>query len=209
MKRFGGGIVADLAKTVAMARFEQNKDLRRPLVRKHLDLTLGQLGIKVTTGQPEAAQIRLDGFILGVVEGLALFEGQLVQQGAVKLVAARIPLQQNIEAGDDDRLPFIHLNHHFGRGFLVATQGDFRLVVAIYLQRLLHALGNFCAGRAVLPLLIDRQGIEVGFNVILVLPFQPLDLIGELGSKRGRSQQRQQQAHPQNPQAAAKGRARQ
>lgn len=60
-----------------MARFEQNKDLRRPLVREHLDLTLAQLGIKVTAGQPETAQIGLDGFIFGVIKGSPSLRGNL------------------------------------------------------------------------------------------------------------------------------------
>ncbi len=193
-QRLRCGVVVDLAKVIAGAGAEQDEDFGRALIREHLDLALADLGIEITPGQPQVAQIRLDGFVLAVVEGIALFQGQLVQQLAVNLVAARVPFQQNIEPRDDDRLARIHLYHHLGGSLLVATQGDLGLIVAIDLQGFLHALGDLGARGAELAFLIDRQGIEVGFNVALVIPSQTLDLIGELGRHGGRDNQQQTEA---------------
>jgi len=69
----------------------------------------------------------------------------------------------------------------------------------------LHALGDLGAGRTVLALLIDRQGVEVGLDVVLVLPLQSLDLIGEFGRHGRRDEQQQTEAQSQRAKPTTKG----
>ncbi|MNF61936.1 hypothetical protein D3C84_436020 [compost metagenome] len=140
-----------------------------------------------------------------MVEGIPLLQGQLVQQLAVDLVAARLPFQQNVEARDEHWLPPRYLDHHPGGGFLVASEGDLRLVVAIDLQGFLHALGDLGAGGTILALLVDRQGIEIGLDVILLLPLDALDLIGQLGRHGGGHQQPQREGEQQGAEPGATG----
>ncbi|MNE34838.1 hypothetical protein D3C80_1285750 [compost metagenome] len=132
-----------------------------------------------------------------MVEGIPFFEGQLVQQLAVDLVTARIPFQQDVETRDEHGLALLYGNHHLGGGLLVPAQGDLGLVVAVDLQGLLHALGDLGAGGAILTLLIDGQGIEIGLDVILLFALDPLDLIGQLGRHGRRHQQQQAEGEPQ------------
>ncbi|MNH30142.1 hypothetical protein D3C79_904200 [compost metagenome] len=69
----------------------------------------------------------------------------------------------------------------------------------------MHALGDLGAGGTILALLVDRQGIEIGLDVILLLPLDALDLIGQLGRHGGGHQQPQREGEQQGAEPGATG----